>query len=91
MVVRRETRQGKTAFMKRLQAFHVGDRPRLMMEHHTFLARERSTDADFTTAELATVATERPAAPLAPEARLNRPQPMGKYAAYLLRNKQLLS
>ncbi|KAG6952626.1 hypothetical protein JG687_00012894 [Phytophthora cactorum] len=68
MVVRRETRQGKTAFMKRLQAFHVGDRPRLMMEHHTFLARERSTDADFTTAELATVATERPAAPLAPEA-----------------------
>ncbi|KAG3135477.1 hypothetical protein C6341_g21754 [Phytophthora cactorum] len=68
MVVRRETRQGKTAFMKRLQAFHVGDRPRLMMEHHTFLARERSTDADFTTAELAIVATERPAAPLAPEA-----------------------
>ncbi|KAG2817627.1 hypothetical protein PC111_g12630 [Phytophthora cactorum] len=50
------------------KAFHVGDRPRLMMEHHTFLARERSTDADFTTAELAIVATERPAAPLAPEA-----------------------
>ncbi|KAG6949424.1 hypothetical protein JG688_00014632, partial [Phytophthora aleatoria] len=91
MVVRRETRQGNTAFMKRLQAFHVGDRPRLMMEHHAFLAGERSTDADFTTAEPATVATERPAAPLAPEARLNRPQPMGKYAAYLLRNKQLLS
>ncbi|KAG3234380.1 hypothetical protein PI124_g20562 [Phytophthora idaei] len=61
------------------------------MEHHAFLAGERSTDADLTTAEPATVATERPAAPLAPEARLNRPQPMGKYAAYLLRNKQLLS
>ncbi|KAG3147243.1 hypothetical protein PI126_g12950 [Phytophthora idaei] len=38
------------------------------MEHHAFLAGERSTDADLTTAEPATVATERPAAPLAPEA-----------------------
>ncbi|ETP27919.1 hypothetical protein F442_22796, partial [Phytophthora nicotianae P10297] len=81
MVARHETRADRQAFLSRLNNVQSDeDRVRLSREHKQFLNGERSTDADFATA------------PQTPRlARVLRPPPMGKDAAYMLANKRLAS
>ncbi|KAE9360378.1 hypothetical protein PR003_g223 [Phytophthora rubi] len=83
MAARRETRQETMEFRERLEGVRHEDRVRLIAEHHTYLAGNRTSDVDFSSA--------RPDPPGPSRVAIARAPQMGKDAAYLQRHKQILS